>query len=446
MNSISDRISFKQINQLAIPAIFSGIADSLITLTDIAMVGNVKEYSVEALASTGLVGSFLTGIIWVVAQTRTSISSLVSQSFGANKLDSIKSLVPQALYFNIFLSLLILFPTYFFAQNLFELYNAKGLVLQFSVDYYRIRAFGFPLTLISLTLFGAFRGIQNTIWAMKCSIVAAFVNVLLDYILIFGIDGIIPAYHIKGAAYASLISQLIMVIMAFYYYFTKTLFGLDIGKEIHPLFKKYVSLSFDFILRTASLNVAFFIANSYATDYGKDYIAAQSILMNIWLFFSFFIDGYAGAGNAMAGRLQGERNYPKLWILSKDISKYSVLIACILIVICLIFYTQIGEIFNQDPNVLTIFNSVFWMVLFMQPINTLAYIFDGFFKGMGDAKLIRNNLIVATFLGFLPTIFLTDYFGLKIYGIWIAFGVWMFLRSFPLMYIFRKRVFNQIEM
>ncbi len=63
------------------------------------------------------------------------------------------------------------------------------------------------------------------------------------------------------------------------------------------------------------------------------------------------------------------------------------------------------------------------MVLLMQPINTLAYIFDGFFKGMGDAKLLRNNLIIATFFGLLPTIYLADYFGLNIYGIWIAFGI-----------------------
>lgn len=440
MNSISDRITFKQINQLAIPAIFSGIAESLITLTDIAMIGHVPDNSVEALAAAGLVGSFLSGIIWIVAQTKTSISSLVSQNVGANKLNEVKYLVPQALYFNVFLSLLILIPTYFFAEQLFKLYNAKDLVLDFSVDYYKIRAFGFPLTLISLTIFGSFRGIQNTIWAMKCSLTAAFIHVFLDYILIFGIDNFIPAYHIKGAAYASLIAQLIMVMMAFYYYFTKTPFRLNPGKSIHPYFKKYVYLSFNFILRTASLNIAFFLANSYATGYGKNYIAAQSILMNIWLFFSFFIDGYAGAGNAMAGRLLGEKNYPKLWILSKDISKYSVLISIILIVICFTFYTQIGELFNKNPEVLTIFNSVFWMILLMQPINTLAYIFDGFFKGMGDAKLLRNNLIIATFCGFLPTLIISDYVGLNIYGIWLAFGIWMLIRSFPLMYIFRKRI------
>ena len=216
--ALSERITFKQINQLAIPAIFSGIAESLITLTDIAMVGNMKEHSVEALAAAGLVGSFLSGIIWIVAQTKTSISSLISQNYGANRLDNIKTLVPQALYFNIILSLALLIPTYLFAQNLFELYQAKNLVLQFSIEYYQIRAFGFPLTLISLTLFGAFRGLQNTLWAMKCSLTAAIIHVFLDYILIFGIDGFLPAFHIKGAAYASLIAQFIMVILAFYYY------------------------------------------------------------------------------------------------------------------------------------------------------------------------------------------------------------------------------------
>ena len=89
---------------------------------------------------------------------------------------------------------------------------------------------------------------------MKCSLTAAIIHVFLDYILIFGIEGLIPALHIKGAAYASLIAQFIMVIMAFYYYFTKTSFNLNPGTSLHPLFRKYINLSFNFILRTASLD------------------------------------------------------------------------------------------------------------------------------------------------------------------------------------------------
>ena len=90
------------------------------------------------------------------------------------------------------------------------------------------------------------------------------------------------------------------------------------------------------------------MANAYATDYGKSFIAAQSILMNIWLFFSFFIDGYANAGNAIGGRLLGAKAYQKLWLLSKDISKYAVIIAVSLSLICFLFYDQIGYFFNKD--------------------------------------------------------------------------------------------------
>ncbi|RLZ08015.1 MATE family efflux transporter [Faecalibacter macacae] len=442
---MKNRITFKQINQLAIPAILSGIAESIITLTDIAMVGNLKDNSVEALAAVGLVGSFLSGLLWILGQTKTSISSIVSQQYGANNLNSIKTLVPQALYLNIAIGLFLLGTTVLFAENIFNLYNASNLVLQNCIDYYSIRAFGFPLTLISLTLFGTFRGLQNTVWAMRCGIAAAVIHVGLNFILIYGVEGFIPAFGIKGAAYSSLIAQCIMVAMAFYYYINRTNFRFNPGKEIHPLIKPYISLSFNFILRTATLNVAFFVANAYATGYGANYIAAQSILMNIWLFFSFFIDGYSGAGNAMAGRLIGEKNYQQLLYLSKDIAKYSVIIALILVVISFVFYRPIGEIFNKDEEVLHVFTSVFWIVLLMQPINTLAYIFDGFFKGMGDAKLLRNNLIISTFLGFIPTLLITDYFGMKIHGIWLAFGIWMIMRSFPLMYIFNQRMKSKIS-
>ena len=439
------RITFKQINQLAIPAILSGISESVITLTDMAMIGNIKENPIEALAAIGLVGSFLSGLLWILGQTKTSISSIVSQHFGANRIDQIKTLVPQALLLNIIIGLILLGSTLFFVSPIFKLYNAESLILENCIDYYSIRAFGFPLTLISLTLFGTFRGLQNTIWAMRCGVAAAVIHIFSNYVLIYGIEGLIPALNIKGAAYSSLFAQILMVSMALYYYIKFTPFRFNIGDKIHPLLKPYIHLSFNFILRTATLNVAFFIANSYATDYGAEYIAAQSILMNIWLFFSFFIDGYAGAGNAMAGRLIGEKNYQQLLTLSKDISKYSVIIALGLVVTSFLFYEPIGLLFNKDEKVLTVFRSVFWMVLLMQPINTLAYIFDGFFKGMGDAKLLRNNLIVSTFLGFIPTLLISDYFGLKIHGIWLAFGIWMFLRSFPLMYIFNQRIKRNIN-
>lgn len=436
-------VSFKNINRIAIPAIIAGIAEPLISLTDIAVIGNVENNPVEALAAAGIVGSFLSAIIWIVAQTKTAISAIVSQHLGANRLHAVKTLIPQAIYFNFAFSLVIYFTTAFFAEAIFSAYNAEGLILSYSEEYYQIRALGYPLTLVTFAIFGVFRGLQNTLWAMKCSLAGAFVNVGLDFLLVYGIEGFVPAMHLKGAAYASLAAQATMLIMALWFFFKKTPFHLKLSLNINPRLKALLLMAANLFVRTAALNFAIYLANAYATDYGKNYIAAQSILMNIWLFFSFFIDGYANAGNAIGGKLLGARDYKSLWELSKRISKYSILIALILMFLCGIFYNQIGLIFNKEAAVLALFSSVFWIVLLMQPVNAIAFMFDGIFKGLGEAKYLRNLLLVATFLGFTPTLLISDYFGLQLYGIWIAFFVWMLIRSSALVIQFRRKYLHK---
>ncbi len=432
-------VSFRNINRIAVPAIIAGIAEPLISLTDIAVIGNVEENSVEALAAAGIVGSFLSAIIWIMAQTKTAISAFVSQHLGANRLHAVKTLVPQVIYFNLLLSLVIYFVTAFFAEAIFTAYNAEGLILNYSENYYRIRALGYPLTLVTFAIFGVFRGLQNTLWAMKCSLTGAVVNVALDYLLVFGIEGYIPAMHLEGAAYASLVAQGTMLVMALWFFFKKTPFHLKLSFNINPQMKGLLLMAANLIVRTTALNFAIYLANAYATDYGNNYIAAQSILMNIWLFFSFFIDGYANAGNAIGGRLLGARDYKNLWELSKKISKYAVMIALMLAGICALFYDEIGLLFNKEASVLVLFSSVFWIVLLMQPVNAIAFMFDGIFKGLGEAKYLRNLLLGATFLGFVPVLLIGDYFGWKLHAIWAAFFVWMLIRSSALVIKFRRK-------
>jgi Na+-driven multidrug efflux pump len=79
----------------------------------------------------------------------------------------------------------------------------------------------------------------------------------------------------------------------------------------------------------------------------------------------------------------------------------------------------------------------------MQPVNAIAFMFDGIFKGLGEAKYLRNVLLVATFLGFWPTLLILDYLGLKLYAIWIAFFVWMLIRSLALVFKFRNKYLDK---
>jgi putative MATE family efflux protein len=343
-------------------------------------------------------------------------------------------LVPQTIALNFILSLFIYAITAVLSDFIFkELFEAKGKILEYSISYYRLRALGFPLTLVTFAIFGVFRGLQNTSWAMTCSLTGGAVNVIFTYLLVYGVEGVFSGLHLTGAAIGSLLAQLTMLVMALIYLFKKTPFNLKVSFAANPLLRPLILMSLNLFLRTLFLNIAIITSNRLATTYGANHIAAQSILMNIWLFFSFFIDGFANAGNAIGGRLFGEKNFKGLWFLSIDISKYSILIALILI----------GLVFNDDEAVLNLFYNLFWIVLAMQPVNALAFVFDGIFKGLGEAKYLRNVLFFATFLGFLPTVFICNAFQLELYGIWIAFFIWMLIRSSSLIVKFRLDYLNR---
>ncbi len=220
------KITFKYINKLALPALIAGIAEPLLSLTDTAIVGNINVNATEALAAVGIAGSFLSALIWILAQTRSAISAIIAQYFGANRLDEIQSLPTQIIAINLGLSALLYIISIAFVEFVFKLYNAEGLILNYTVSYYKIRAVGLPLTLFVYSIFGVFRGLQNTYWPMVISITGLLLNVGLDFILVFGIEGFIPAMHIEGAAYASVIAQIVMAVMALVLFIKKTPFSL----------------------------------------------------------------------------------------------------------------------------------------------------------------------------------------------------------------------------
>ncbi|MEZ4840139.1 MAG: MATE family efflux transporter [Flavobacteriaceae bacterium] len=432
------KVTFKQINRLALPALIAGIAEPLLSITDTAIVGNIDENATEALAAVGIAGSFLSALFWILAQTRSAISSVVAQYLGAKRLDDIKTMPAQIIMINIVLSIFLGVVTMVFAESIFKLYNAGDLILQFSVEYYKIRAFGLPFTLFVFSVFGVFRGLQNTFWPMIISIVGAVTNVLLDFTLVYGIEGIITPMNIKGAAYASVIAQAIMAVMALVLLLKKTPFTLKFQLPFNREIKRLLMLSFNLFIRALALNIALYFANAYATKYGDNYIAAQTMAFQIWLFFAFFIDGYSSVGNIVSGRLLGEKDYKNLWNLSLDLSKYAIVVAIILGVVSAVFYRPIGDMFTDDENVKNTFYAVFWIVLIMQPLNAVAFVFDGLFKGLAKGAKLRNTLLIATFIGFIPTLLLGDWLNFKLYGVWLAFFVWMFLRGGILVLYFRK--------
>ncbi|MEO9894170.1 MATE family efflux transporter [Aurantibacter sp.] len=436
---MAQTINFKSINKLAIPATIAGIAEPLLSITDTAIVGNIPVDGLESLAAAGIVGSFLSMLIWVLGQTRSAISAIISQYLGAGKLHKVKTLPAQAIYLNIGLSILILLSTIFIIEEIFMFLNASGKILKYCVSYYAIRVWGFPLTLFVFAVMGIFRGLQNTYWPMLIAIVGALLNVALDLIFVYGIEGLLEPMYLQGAAWASLISQGIMAIMAFVLLVTKTDISLKLKLPLHHELGRLVIMSLNLFVRAIALNTALILAVREATALGDRYIGAHTIAINIWLFSAFFIDGFGAAGNIMGGRLLGAKNYNGLWLLAKKIMGYGFLVSIVLVIIAFAFYRPIGALFSNDTIVLNTFYSIFFIVIISLPLNTLAFVFDGLFKGLGEMKYLRNVLLSATFLGFVPMLYLGKSMNWGLTGIWLSFVVWMSIRGISLVVKFRRK-------
>lgn len=436
---MSASISFKNISKLAIPALISGISEPILSITDTAIVGNMKVDATESLAAVGIVGAFISMLIWVLGQTRSAISSIVSQYLGANQLEKVKNLPAQAIFIITSLSIVIILVTYPFAKQIFQLYNASNLILDYSIEYYRIRVFGFPFTLFTIAVFGAFRGLQNTFYPMIIAIVGAATNIVLDFVLVYGIEGHIQAMNIQGAAYASVIAQLVMALLSVYFILKKTDIPLLVTFPFNPEIKRFMLMILNLFVRTLALNATLYFASAFATSYGKQYIAAYTIAINLWFLGAFIIDGYASAGNILSGKFYGAKDYQLLMKLSNKLIRYGIVIGFILACVGALVYYPLGTLFTKDTEVLNEFYRVFWLVLAMQPICAIAFIFDSVFKGLGKMKYLRNVLLFATFLVFVPILFLLDNFDYKLYAIFIAMTFWMIARGLPLILHFRKQ-------
>jgi len=432
-------IRFKNIHKLAIPALIAGIAEPLLSITDTAIIGNIDANAVESLAAVGIVGAFISMLVWVFGQVRSAISSIVSQYVGANKLEEINDLPAQATAIILVGSLLVLAISYPFATAIFKFYNASGLVLEYAVDYFKIRIFGFPFSLFVFAIFGTFRGLQNTYYPMMIAITGAMLNVVLDLAFVYGIDGYIDPMHIKGAAYASVISQITMAVIAAFLLVKKTSISLKIRLPFNKEIKRMLGMISNLFIRTIALNIALYFGTSYAAGYGKEYMAAYTIGLNIWFLGAFMIDGYSSAGNILSGKLLGAKDYKTLLALSTKLTKYAFLMGVFLTVVGLLFYDFIGTIFTKETAVLEQFYGSFWVILAMQPICAITFIFDGMYKGMGEMKILRNLLILSTGLVFIPVLFLFDALDYKLHAIWIAFTCWIVVRGFPLIVLFRRK-------
>ena len=195
-----------------------------------------------------------------------------------------------------------------------------------------------------------------------------------------------------------------------------------------------IRMSADLLIRSSLLQAVLYFSFSRATLLGANgdhtIVATHTLLNQVWGFSTFLFDGYCNAGGLLSGRLYSTRQYQAIRKLVRQLFYVVLGIGCGIALTYLLLYYWIGSLMTKNDDIALLFYKNFWIVVLMQPITAVTFLFSGIYKGMGFTRILRNAFIIATILGFFPTFYLTQNileWGLS--GIWVAFYIWMVFRG-----------------
>lgn len=431
----------KRILKLAIPSIFANITVPLVGMVDIAVAGRLG--SAAAIGAIA-VGTMLFDLLyWNFGFLRVGTGGLTAQSYGRRCFrDSIKYMT-QGLTVSLSSALIILAIQYLFILVAFEFIDCSPEVAELSKQYFFIRVWAAPATLSLFVFKGWFIGMQNTVSPMAIDVVVNLVNVVASIYL-----GLYTDMGFAGIALGTVIAQysgLLLAVALFVIYYKKLFHYFDIKAALHLQdLKAFFKLNGNLFFRSLCFMLIYSGFTALAARYGDVQLAVSSIMMKLLMLFSYFVDGFAYAGEALAGKYIGAKDRTQLVRAVKLLFVWSAIIG----VISTVAYAVGGEwmvrLMTTEPEVITGTRPyLFWLIL-MPIISCAAFMWDGIYIGATASVAIRNSMIWAC-VAFYVVYFIFRGYEQSIQVLWYAYFAHLIARTLYLSLVAKREVFNKCQ-
>ena len=425
----------RKILHLAIPNIISNVAIPLLGLVDLALMGHLQSDIFIGAVSLGTV--IFNFIYWGFSFLRMSTSGFTAQSFGEKNPQENFNILVRAILISTLISITILLLQMPIEWLSFKAIKGSPEVEALARQYFRIRVWAAPATLGLYVLNGWFLGMQNARYPMITSILANVFNILFSFFFVVFLN-----LNSAGVALGTVIAQYLGLatgLLLFYrryrylisYWNWKAIVNL-------PALKNFFRVNSDIFIRTFCVIIVFTFFTSKSASINDHILAVNSLLMQFLLFFSFFIDGFAFAGEAMAGKFLGERNKHQFQQLTRNLFIWGIGLAAIFSLLFLLGNQPIFRLLtNQNELLETAQKYMVWIIL--MPFFTFSsFIWDGIYIGVTASREMRNSMIASTMLIFAPAFYLLhDIMGN--HGLWLAMMLFMLARG-----IFQTALFPKI--
>ncbi|KAI5603744.1 hypothetical protein POPTR_001G266900v4 [Populus trichocarpa] len=317
-------------------------------------------------------------------------------------------------------------------QAIFLIFGAKPLLHIMGVKsgsamlnparkYLTLRALGSPAVLLSLAMQGVFRGFKDTKTPLYATVIGDLTNIILDPIFIF-----VCRWGVSGAAIAHVVSQYLISVILLWRLMKKIDLLPPRVKDLQ--FSRFLKNGFLLLARVIAATICVTLAASRAARLGSTTMAAFQICLQVWLTSSLLADGFAVAGQAIIACAFAEKDYQKATTAATRVLQMSFILGIGLAVVVGLALHFGDIIFSKDPNVLRIIAIGIPFVAGTQPINSIAFVFDGVNFGASDFAYSSYSMVLVATASIAAIFVLSKTSGFV--GIWVALTIFMGLRAF----------------
>lgn len=431
----------RNILKLAIPNIITNITVPLLGMVDTAIVGHITAgASGEDYIGAIAIGSMIFNIIyWNFGFLRMGTSGFTAQAYGADDKKEQMSILLRACTIALVaaLALIVLqkpigLLTEAFVEN-------KNHALDLALEYFFIRIWAAPATLGMYALKGWFIGMQDSKTPMWISILINVLNIVFSYVFAIGLS-----MNIEGVALGTVIAQWGGLVVSVSIWFVK--YGsLRIFADWKQALQRskmilFFKVNADIYLRTICLIAVttYFTVASSSMPYPL--LAVNTLLMQLFTLFSYFMDGFAYASESLCGRFKGANDRVNLAKCVKYILLWGAALSILFTAIYFFFGSDILSILTNKKDVLAVCEEYKYWTLLIPLCGSVAFLYDGILIGMIETKLMRNAIFVATALFFGLFFGFKDSLGNN--ALWIAFLSYLLARSVLMAFLSRKKIFS----
>ena len=422
----------RQILQIAVPSIVSNVTVPLLGLVDVAIVGHMG--SAEYIGAVA-VGSMIFNLTyWLFGFLRMGTSGMTAQALGRRDLGDVTRILVRSVTVAVGIAVMLIVLQVPLQWLMFWLIEPTEDVTPLAATYFRIVIWGAPASLALFSLTGWYIGMQNTRIPMIVSIMQNMVNIGASLTLVYGVG-----MKIEGVALGTVIAQyagLLMAVGLLVRYYGR-LFRSRRRASGHS---DGFSVNRDIFLRTLCLVAVNLYFTSAGARQGAVILSVNTVMLQLFLFFSYFMDGFAYAGEALCGRFYGARNDIAFRETVRRLFGWALVVTTAFTLLYMVGSMDIVRLLTDEPQVRDTTRDYIWWIWIVPAASAAAFIWDGIFVGITATRGMLLATFAATVVFGAVYLLTKDYIGND--GLWLAQVTYLAMRGIVQTIWYGLRIIN----